>query len=165
MSAEQQPKRAFEFTEREELHDRISDARFRAMLADERTTIHSIALDTNNYGEFLFVTVSRPTDDETQSVTFWGLGFHEYRERWLTNQWRWYESTLHPKFREVHLEKDAALKVIEERRIDIGPDVGSQPSQSKRAQLFELLADLTDEDGAYMELEDFGDDLLDDAEI
>ena len=30
------------------------------------------------------------------------------------------------------------------------------PAQSKRAQLFEMLAELTDEDGAITELEDLG---------
>jgi len=38
-----------------------------------------------------------------------------------------------------------------------------QPAQSARGRLFEMLADLTDEDGALAELEDLGDaaDFLD----
>src|SRR5258707_6581682 len=85
-----QPTEGFGFTEREQHNERINDKRFRAILADERTAVHHIEVSSNNFGEFLFVTVSQSRGQERQFVTFWGAGFHEYRERWLTNEWRWY---------------------------------------------------------------------------
>lgn len=39
------------------------------------TTIHKVDVDSNNYGEFLFVTVSRPEEEGPQLLTFldWGI--------------------------------------------------------------------------------------------
>ncbi len=86
-------------------------------------------------------------------MTFWSLGFHELRERWLTDEWRFYETQqfLHQIPQKIAVE-DAQM-LIQDRRDQIAPDV-TPLHQSKHAQLFELLADLTDEDGAYTELED-----------
>ena len=51
--------RVYGFEEREVLDRRLSDNRFRQILEDEGTRVHHISEDYNNYGEFLFVTVSR----------------------------------------------------------------------------------------------------------
>jgi hypothetical protein len=150
-----QPNKAFEFSEQEELFERISHERFTSILTDERTAVHSIEVSTNNYGEFLFVTMSRPTGDDRKFLTFWGAGYHESRERWLTNEWRWYETQqfLHQIPQKIAPADAQAL--IQERLDEIAPYV--TPHQpSKRAQLFEMLAELTDEDGAFSELEDLG---------
>jgi len=53
-----QPNGSLEFNERERLYDRISHERFMAILSGEQTTPHSITISSNNYGEFLFVTLS-----------------------------------------------------------------------------------------------------------
>src|SRR5260370_21942402 len=83
---------AFAFTEREWLDERISDERFQTLLHDEQTVVHQIEVSTNNYGEFLFVTMSRRASMDRAFVTFWGLGVHELRERWFTGEWRFYET-------------------------------------------------------------------------
>src|SRR5258708_33588274 len=156
-----QPSEGFDFTEREQLNERISDKRFRAILADERTAVHHIEVSTNSFGEFLFVTVSQPVGQERQFVTMWGAGYHEYRERWLTNEWRWYQTQ---EFRQMIPQKIApedAQALIQARLDEIAPSV-TPPAQSKRAKLFEMIADLTDEDGAISELEDL--DIWDDAD-
>ncbi len=146
---------AFAFTEREWLDERVSDKRFQTLLQDEQTVVHQIEVSTNNYGEFLFVTMSRRAGTDRAFVTFWSLGFHELRERWFTGEWRFYETQqfLH-KIPQQIAPADAQL-LIQDRRDQITPDV-TPPSQSKRAQLFELLADMTDEAGAYTEMEDLG---------
>ena len=79
------PKREteFGFTDQETLFDRIGHGRFMTLLAEEATSVHRILESSNNYGEFLFVTLSRPGSREPLLVTFWGLGYHDYRERWL----------------------------------------------------------------------------------
>lgn len=164
-----QPENIFSFTERERLFERISDARFQELLEDERTTVHRIELSANSYGEFLFVSLSlpqeaeRPVGERASIVTLWGLGYHDYRERWIHQEWAWYRAYSRPELVEQMLDKEAAQKLLEERRNEIVPYV-SQITQSKRGKLYELLADLLDEDGALTEIEDMGDldDLPDD---
>ncbi|MCK4978630.1 MAG: hypothetical protein KAS36_16970, partial [Anaerolineales bacterium] len=59
------PKRPYEIyglTEHERLHWRLSTARFEEILDDNQTEVHTIKDSSNNYGEFLFVTTSRPGD-------------------------------------------------------------------------------------------------------
>jgi len=156
----------FGFTEREKLFYRVSEARFQALLEDERTAIHRIELSANAYGEFLFVTVSlpeavnRPVGERKSVVTMFGLGLHEYRDRWITNEWFWVEAYTYPELLEQAIERENAKKLIEERREDIKAYVDNQ-QQSGRGQLFEMIADMTDDDGAIAEMEDMGDDLAD----
>jgi hypothetical protein len=152
----------FGFTEREKLFERISDKRFKAILVDERTAVHHIEVSSNSYGQFLFVTMSRPVGQDRQFLTFWGLGFHESRERWLTEEWRWYETQQFLHQIPQKIAPEDALALIQERRDEIAPNV-TPPHQSKRAKLFEMLADLTDEDGAETDLEDLG--IWDDEDI
>lgn len=146
--------RAFDFSEKERLYDRIRDERFLALLRDEQTTVHQVTLDTNSFGEYLFVTLGRPSADTQQvMVTFFGLGYHEQRERWITDNWGWYTTTPIKGKNDAAIPKAEAERLIQERRDQIAPYL-SDVQPSKRAQLFALLADLTDEDGAYSELED-----------
>ncbi len=161
-----QPEEAFGFTEREKLFYRVSEARFQALLEDERTTIHRIELSANDYGEFLFVTVSlpqaanQPVGERKGVVTMFGLGLHEYRDRWITDEWFWYEAYSYPELLEQKLDKEEAQKLIEERREGIKPYMGGH-QQSERGKLFEMIADMTDDDGTIAEMEDFP-DLFDD---
>lgn len=147
---------AFGFSEREELFRKVTAARFRALLDDERTTVHSVGEDANSYGEFLFVTLSRPAGERRIGVTFYGQGYHEYRERWITNEWAWYQALDAPERLEQVIAKREARERIEARRAAIAPYVTDEPP-SPRARLFALLADMTDEDGAIAELDDLGD--------
>jgi len=150
-----QPSEGFGFTEQEQLYERISDKRFRAILADERSAIHNVEVSSNTFGEFLFVTVSQPVEQERQFVTFWGAGYHEYRERWLTTEWRWYDTQQFHHMIPQKITPEDAQALIQARLDEIAPTV-TPAAQSKRAQLYEKIADLTDEDGAISELEDLG---------
>ena len=58
-----QPSEGFGFTEHEKLYDAVSDKRFRALIADERTRIHELSEGENTYGDFVFVTASRPAGE------------------------------------------------------------------------------------------------------
>lgn len=153
-----------EFTDREKLYSRVSHTRLIVIVSDEQTHIHGLNLSTNNYGEFLFVTTSRPKEDGRHYTTFWGMGLHEYRDRWFVDEWHWYEasSAFVEKVSKGTLSKDEALKLIEERRQEILPYAEAR-RQSKRGELFELVADLTDDDGAWAELQDL-ENFLDDFE-
>lgn len=147
---------AFGLTSQEDLFDRVSDARFMEIISDGKTQVHSIAADYNSYGEFLFVTLSRPSPLQPAVATFYGLGFHEHRERWYTNHWSWYAANFFPEQIAKIIPKAQAQDMIEKRRAEIAPLV-IPAERSPRARLYEMLAELTDEDGALSELEDLGD--------
>jgi hypothetical protein len=49
-----------------------------------------------------------------------------------------------------------ALEQIKARLEWVSSQAASEPKPSRRAQLYELMAELTDEDGALTDLEDFG---------
>lgn len=153
---EQPPAPPFEFSENERLFDQLGHQRFLALLRDQQTTIHTAELSGNSYGEFLFVTISRPKQERRTQLTFFGLGYHEYRERWITDVWSWYEGSELTKVREQRLSREAVEQLIAERQQEIAPYL-NQTAQSSRGKLYEFLADLTDEDGAISELEDLGD--------
>lgn len=144
----------FSFTEREKLYDHISHNRFMALMEQTDVNIHEIQESTNSFGEYLFVTVSCRSEQPKLLYTFWGLGYHEYRERWITNTWQWYESQQNPSKKAV-LPKDEAIMQIKERAAFVRANA-TPTQQSRQAQLYELMADLTDEDGALSELEDLG---------
>jgi hypothetical protein len=86
-------------------------------------------------------------------MTFYGLGYHEYREKWITEEWYWYQAMP----REVEkgdLSKEETLQKIEQRLEDIGPEIQGD-TQTERGKLFETLAAYSDEDAAKAEMEDF----------
>lgn len=144
----------FSFTEREKLYDYISHNRFMALMEQPDVDIHEIQESTNSFGEYLFVTVSCRSEQPKLLYTFWGLGYHEYRERWITDTWQWYESQQNPSKKAV-LPKHEAIMQIKEREAFVRAHA-TPTRQSRQAQLYELMADLTDEDGALSELDDLG---------
>ena len=146
----------YNLTETERLYDRLSHNRFQEIIGDDRTIVHTVEESYNSYGEFLFVTVSRPAALERSCMTFFGLGFHEFRERWLTDEWFWYQGHSFPSVIEASIPKEEALELVKQRLESISPYTGQQ-TQTGRGRLFEMLADLTDEDGAWAELQDMGD--------
>jgi hypothetical protein len=142
----------FDFTESEKLWDGVRDSRLRAWLADSQTVIHSTELSSNSYGEFLFITLTRGNEH----YTFYGYGFHEQRERWITDTWRYYSTTPTKKTLEQRLTATEAEWRLNQRQREIEAEQAADDSTpSERALLFALLADLTDEDGAMSELDDF----------
>ena len=153
------PAEEFGLTKDEQYLDRVSHERLLEFLQDETTTVHRLEESYNNYGEFLFVTVTRPGTDRQIWMTFYGAGFHEHRERWITQEWFWHQSNPFPAKLQQDISREEAVEQVQERLKSIGPYVTQQP-QSERGQLFEMLADLTDEDGAYSEMQDL-DDLFD----
>lgn len=147
------PYEVFGLSEKEFLFNRVSQKHFSDLLDDKQTIIHSIQESSNNYGEFLFVTTSRPGTQERICITFFGLGYHDYRERWISDEWFWYQSSLTPELLGKKMDKDEVKKKLSERQ-DIVSLNSSKNTQSSRGHLFETLADMTDEDGAVTEMEE-----------
>ncbi len=158
MTKEQpQASEGFGFTDNERLFSRVHDRRMNQFLTDDMTRIHDIELSSNNYGEFLFVTLSREDDPERGYVTFFGLGFHEGSDRWIINEWFWYRGNGRTDLKHEQIAHEQALLLVEAQRAEVQGYAALQWPQSKRGQLFEILAELTDDDAATAELEDLGD--------
>ena len=143
----------FGLTEREYLNWRVNQKRFQEIINDENTIIHTIQESSNTYGEFLFVTTSRPGDKGRIAMTFYGQGYHEHRERWISDEWFWYETSINSDKIQQKIEKDKAIEQIKQHMDSILPNI-KEDVQSNHGRLFEVLADLTDEDGALAEMED-----------
>ena len=153
LPAPRRPYEQFGFTEQEHLFNRVTQVRFDEILDDRLSIVHKIGPSSNEYGEFLFVTVSRPADRGRIGMTFYGLGHHEQRERWITNEWFWYQSEFQSDVLKQKVVKEEAKEFLRQRGEQIAP-LASQNVQTERGKLFEILADLTDEDGALAEMED-----------
>jgi hypothetical protein len=151
--APEDPYKAFGFTEDEHLFWRVKNKRFNEIIDDEQTIIHNIRESSNTFGGFLFITTSRPGEEGRIAMTFYGLGYHEYREKWIKDNWFWYRAGTNPEMMQRKIEKEEAKEMIKHRLESIQPFFGEYP-QTTRGQVFEILADLTDEDGAVAELED-----------
>jgi len=155
------PTLPFAFTEQEQLYNHLTTGRFEALLSDPQTRIHQAQLSSNDYGEFLFVTVSREAENERTLLTFYGYGYHDYRERWITETWSWYQSRPHGAEDDDQLTVEEVRTILEERRAAIAPYLANE-TQTKRGKLYEMIADLTDDDGAITDMEDLSDWLLGD---
>jgi hypothetical protein len=122
------------------------------IISEKQTIIHKIESSANNFGEFMFVTTSRSGEQGRIFMTFYGLGYHKYRERWLTKEWFWYQTVPHPDIQNPKVELEEATKILNIRLDQIAPETHLD-TQTARGYLFELLADLKDEDWALDELE------------
>jgi hypothetical protein len=146
------PAARFGLTEQEQLWNRVSDRRLQTLLHDPATTTHRVEISINTYGEYLFLTLSRAHLGKRMALCFWGLGYHEQREQWILDHWRYYatntqflpNTTLTPDQTQAHLT--ARRRETDPQTTDELPPERAQPSAT--------LADLGDEDGAYSELED-----------
>jgi hypothetical protein len=159
-----QPEPGFAFTENEQIFYRVSHARFLALFDEAETDVHRVELSANSYGEFVFVTMSRQGPAKRQPTTFFGMGYHEHRERWIHEEWFWYKANAFASTTATVMDKDEARELLRERREAIAPHAADH-QQSQRGQFFEMLAEITDDDGAVNEMEDLGarlDDWLDD---
>jgi hypothetical protein len=143
----------FGLTESEDLYDVVSDTRFRELLERPDIDVVDAHIDSNSFGEYLFVTLRRQHNGQTFCISCYGLGFHEQREQWIIDHWRWYSANLRSG---IPLSKQRVLETIQQRRVDILPEAPHAEASSQRALLFAFVADLTDEDGALSELEDRG---------
>lgn len=157
------PAEAFGLTYQERLLDRVSHTRLLALLDDPATTVHRIEDSYNNYGEFCFITLSRPGQQGRIFITFYGSGYHEYRERWIADEWYHYPSTTSPDLARQSISHETAKQQVEERYRTV-KGYAHQDTQTRRGQVFEMLADLVDEDGAWSEMQDLPEWLLDDGE-
>ena len=151
----QKPYEVFGITEKEVIRWRVTDRRLKEILANPNTKTHAIKLSTNTFGEFLFLTASRGTGQQRVCMTFYGLGYHQYRERWISKEWFWYQSQESAVDTHTELSRDEVTEKLEQRLAEITPHF-SEDTQTELGKMFEQLADLTDDDAALAEMQDFG---------
>jgi len=99
--APKRPHEVFGLNQNEALYWRVGKERFEELLNDDQTLIHKINESSNSFGEFLFVTTSRPGEKDRIYMAFYGLGYHDHRERWITEEWYWY-ATIHENMQVKH---------------------------------------------------------------
>ena len=110
--AYKRPYEAFGFTEQQILFWRVNQDNFQEILDDDQTIIHDIKPSSNDYGEFLFVTARRPGERERIAMTFYGLGYHEHRDRWLTDEWFWYQANMFRDMIQQIVDKEEGNEII-----------------------------------------------------
>ena len=157
MSEREKSKRTVWLTQEELSNAKISDDRFMDLVSRRDVDVYKIQLSENDYGEYLFVTLKRRKQEKSRPLTFYGLGYHEHRERWISSVWEFYET--HLDLGQTAMRKVEAIEQLLERRLYVVSNV-TPTKQSPQAQLYELYADLTDDDAALTELEDLGWPLL-----
>ena len=140
------------FTESEKLWGKVTLKRAKEILAQDNVQVMDCSRSWNTYGEFLFIDiVANDTNafgiNYTNTYTLWGLGMHDEREKWIDyfniescsiskegKPWtkvKVFEAIKDSQHREYHIE------------------------QTERGELFELLADIGDDDGVRVIFEDF----------
>ena len=88
-------------------------------------------------------------------MTFYGLGYHEYRERWITNEWFWHQTPTNLVEIQKTLSGDEVTEKLGQRLAEISPHL-NEDTQTELGRTFEQLADLTDDDAALAEMQDLG---------
>ena len=151
----QKPYEAFGITEAEVARWRITDERLTEILANPNTTTHTIKMSTNTFGEFLFLTASRGVGQQRVCMTFYGLGYHEYRERWISKEWFWYQSQESLVDIQTKLSGEEVNEKLEQRLAEISPSF-DENTQTEIGFMFEQFADLSDDDAALAEMQDLG---------
>ena len=150
-SYQRKPYEIFDITEDEIARWRVSDEKLKEILANPNTVTHTIELATIAYGEFLFLTTSRGTGQQRICMTFYGLGYHEYRERWITKEWFWHQTPANLVEIQNRISGEEVKEQLEQRLAEISPYLG-EDTQTARGRMFEYLADLTDDDAAFAEM-------------
>lgn len=145
--SQRRPYEIFGLTEKEAACLRVTDNRLKEIISSQDTSIHSIKMSTNTFGEFLFLTTSRGVGQQRIYMTFYGLGYHEYRERWIKEEWFWYQLQESMIDSSTKISEEEAIEKLEQRLADITPKL-NEDTQTERGRMFEQIAELYDDDAA-----------------
>ena len=118
---------------------RVMAEKFKQILADKNTTIRTIEVKANQFGEFLYLTASHRRGRQQVTMTFFGLGYHQHRERWITQEWFWYQTPPNKTDARQRLSLEEAENQLAQRLAKIMQAPDHTP-QSKPGHDFEQLA-------------------------
>jgi len=123
-------------------------------LIDRAEYIYQFENANNLYGHFLFIGLALRFQNEIIPITFYGLGYDEYKDKYIVDKWGFYWANTFVLEERVDLTKEEIKKKIEERRKEV-KKLAKEHKQSKTGKLYEAIASLTDQDGAITLMEDF----------
>ena len=150
-------------TENEKLFEKISHNRLIDLINSDTMVLVCEGVSCNSYGEFMFITLKH----KDNYISLYGLGYHEYRDMWLANEWHIAHYGKEKDFAlpERKRDKRGMLKEIEDYRQKIvnNPNV-LKHKQSKRGGLFQELADIGDDDSTISLMEEYEDMFEDSCE-
>jgi len=129
------------------LHNRISHNKMLKILKDAQ--IKKIDIDYNAYGEFLFIVFLL----ENKLFQAFSLGLHEYRGKIIKDYWEvWWDinDEIYKTFPDIPYNE--VLEEINYRQKEIEK---LKPYEDDTTAMYNMIADLCDEDAALAELEDF----------
>ena len=133
-------------TDNEVLFNKVTHNRLLELI--EKYPVVECIESLNSYGEFLFITLRFDNDD---CVTFYGLGLHEQRDYYFTDEWHMYETQEdYPP-----MDKSSVLSFLKKRKQEIETK-SKNHHQSNRGAMFTELADVADDDGIMAMFEDLG---------
>jgi len=135
------------FTDDENLFDKITFKRAKEIIQREDVLVYSSEISHNTYGEFLFITFIY----KNSIFVIHGLGEHSERERWIDN----FNINTGQEYNirnTIPIDKGGVLKQINERA---KLKKHYTYEQSYRGELYDILADIGDEDGAASILADY----------
>ena len=138
----------------EKLFSEVTHERFVQLL--NRNDCYNMNVSSNSYGEFMFVTI----DIDNDPITFYGLGYHEVRQRPVINEWFFYKSYM--TFDKIVITS-LALEQVMRRKKELEAQY-EKFVQSEIGIFTEEIARLTDDDFAlssYDELEGIFNDICD----
>jgi len=130
------------------LYYKIPHKKFLKILKNSQ--IKKVSIDYNTYGEFMFINFIF----KGHYYHSYGLGLHEYRNR-IIFDWEIWENFYSEKIEKIpNIPYEKVLEKIEKRIKDLEKIKLLEDNESNL--MYNLLADLVDEDSALVELEDLG---------
>lgn len=113
-------------------------------------------VDSNNYGEFLFISCAvdmwtNAGEHYIEMIQFWGYGYHYDRDVMYTD-WRMNFGNGFLLKNKSAIPLDDVLAMIESRRVELG--ITNHAPEGKSGNTFEMLADLSDDDAASIMFDD-----------
>ncbi len=132
-------------TEDERLWENISYKRLKEIIKMPNVRVVNYSIDTNSFGTFKFITIDY--NNSKDRITFYGLGFHEYKDSYVHSIFKFYTSYKHSDDIEKILNKSDILQNLEEEYELLKEDVISH-KQSREGEEFQLIAEMTDDDSA-----------------
>lgn len=144
-------------TDRELLFDKISHKRMIQIINKPSVRVVSLKRDSNYHGEFLWISLVH----NNYYFTAYSMGFHEGKDRYITDEWSLvyfekYSQDIREKRNHVfRMDRQLVLDTIQKEQ-DECIRYQEKHTTSEEGKLYELIAELSDEDGAYSMLEDFG---------
>jgi len=75
----------------EEISNRfVSNQRLLELCQDSHTVIRDIHQGSNEFGDFLFISLNKPDLHPQKAFAFYSQGFHFGKSDWLTDTWWFY---------------------------------------------------------------------------